>query len=341
MRPALRPASRAFTQGLIYCTASVTRWSDLVPVSSQAETEARFWLSQLEALNGYPFRLPESYDSVVHVDASDEAWGAWCTTLQGTVESASLSFPIGVAEESSTLRELRGVLWGLQRFRGAVAGRSVLVRSDNQGVFYIIRKGGSSQPDLSLVCQQILSWCIGQGTSLFIDWVPREENEYADYLSHAVESNDWGLSKESFANLPTVWGDFTIDLFATPENTKLPRYATRYLYRGAPLLNAFTLNWATEIGYACPPPPLIAAVILHARKCKAQLVLVVPWWPSAYWWPRLRSSSGASWAAFVVQSVSLGKGVHCLVPGRDRAAYNGLGVLNSFMWALYCDFTKV
>jgi len=33
---------------------------------------------------------------------------------------------------------------------------------------------------------------------LEVEWVPRDENSRADYLSKIVEKNDWGISIELF-----------------------------------------------------------------------------------------------------------------------------------------------
>jgi len=338
MRPALGPASRAFTQGYMNALANIRSWSDNVAVTHEVLDNTDFWLTRLDVLNGAPIHLPESFDAVIHVDASDEAWGAWCATLGGTHTSAALAFPPGMAEESSTLREMRGVLWAVEHFQPTIQSKSLLVRCDNQGVFYIIRKGGSPKSAISLVCQKILTTCMESGISLYIDWVPRGQNEYADYLSHAVEHDDWSLSKQCFQGIQDTWGPFDVDWFATPSNAQLPRYATRYYYVEAPLVNAFTLHWAREKGFACPPPSLIVAALRHGRKCCATFPLVVPWWPSASWWPLLRAKSGTTWADFVVAQLPLGLGTTCLRSGSLPSSYNGLGHPNSLMWALLCDF---
>ncbi|CAI7849031.1 unnamed protein product, partial [Closterium sp. NIES-53] len=67
---------------------------------------------------------------------------------------------------SSTRREIEGVLWALRTYANKVQQRHVLVRVDNQGVFFILRKGGSRTPDLTTACKDIIRTCMELGTRL-------------------------------------------------------------------------------------------------------------------------------------------------------------------------------
>ena len=46
------------------------------------------------------------------------------------------------------------------------------------------------------------------------EWVPREFNERADFLSRIVDYSDWFLNPAVFAELDAAWGPHTVDRFA-------------------------------------------------------------------------------------------------------------------------------
>ena len=55
---------------------------------------------------------------------------------------------------------------------------------------------------------------------LDVEWIPRDENSYADYLSQIFDFDDWGVSKNIFNYFDTLGGPFTCDRFADFKNKK-------------------------------------------------------------------------------------------------------------------------
>jgi len=65
--------------------------------------------------------------------------------------------------------------------------------TDNQAVETIVHKGSMNQ-ELQDVAFSIFHLCISYSVHLDIEWIPRTENDQADYLSQIVDYDDWGLS---------------------------------------------------------------------------------------------------------------------------------------------------
>ena len=59
-------------------------------------------------------------------------------------------------------------------------------------------------------------------TYVELEWVPREENKTADYISRMVDQDDWILKPAVFKVLDTRWGPHTIDRFADMHNHRYP-----------------------------------------------------------------------------------------------------------------------
>eukprot|EP00731_Ephydatia_muelleri_P018538 Em0011g578a len=119
------------------------------------------------------------------------------------------------------------------------------------------------------------------------EWIPREQNEIADYISRIVDYDDWYVNPAVFAWVEELWGPHTVDRFASHYNMQLPRFNSRFASPGAEAVDAFTVNWSGENNWWCPPPVLIPRVLRHAEGCRALGTLVVPCWESAPYWPLL------------------------------------------------------
>ena len=51
-----------------------------------------------------------------------------------------------------------------------------------------------------------------------IEWLPRSQNEKADYLSRIVDTDDWSLSYRLFGFVESRWGPHTVDRFSSYYN---------------------------------------------------------------------------------------------------------------------------
>ena len=117
-----------------------------------------------------------------------------------------------------------------------------------------------------------------------------------------------------FAQLDARWGLHTIDRLSSHYNSHTFRFNSRFSSMGSEAVDALSLNWAGENNWLCPPVHLIPDTISHMKQCKAVGTLIVPCWPTAYFWPLLHSSSGV-FAPFVESFTVLSKRHDLLVPG--------------------------
>ena len=102
------------------------------------------------------------------------------------------------------------------------------------------------------------------------EWIPREENQLADYWSKVVDYDDWMVHPAVFAQLDLWWGPHTIDRFASGINTQLSRFNSRFWEPDTEAVDAFTCDWQGEVNWWAPPVGLIPRVIQHARRTKAK-----------------------------------------------------------------------
>ena len=186
---------------------------------------------------------------------------------------------------------------------------------DNQNVVRILQMG-SAKSHIQVEALRVFKTCIQYNIRLEPEWIPREKNELADYISRIVDYDDWQLDPAVFAMLNALWGPYSVDRFASSYNAQLVRFNSRFASHGTEAVDAFTVDWHGENNWCCPPPYLVPRVIRHMEACKAYGTLVVPCWESAPFWPLLWSE-GEGWAPFIADIRSLSLSEWLVRPGRS------------------------
>ncbi len=72
-----------------------------------------------------------------------------------------------------------------------------------------------------------------------VEWVPREENTFADGISKMLIPEDSMLSRELFLLLDGRWGPHTVNLFSSNENNQYVKFYALHGCRRAAGINAF------------------------------------------------------------------------------------------------------
>ena len=120
---------------------------------------------------------------VVFSDVSDLGYGGYMVEYGGCI--ANGQWTRDEAQCSFTWRELRAVRLVLESFSPQLQNKRIKWFTDNQLVLC-----GSKKP--------ILHWRHWQFVKARIllepEWIPREENEIADYISRIVDYDDWALN---------------------------------------------------------------------------------------------------------------------------------------------------
>ena len=207
--------------------------------------------------------------------------------------------------------------------------------TDNQSVARIVLYG-SRKPVLQKEALAIFTTCVNYHIQLEPEWIPREENEFADYLSKLVDYNDWMLNPKVFRELDSRWGPHTIDRFADVQNRQLVRFNSRYRYPGTEAVDTFSCNWGGENNWWCPPVHLVPRLLKHAKVTKAEGTLVVPQWVSAPFRPLLFPDSKQV-ATFIKQIVELPRQKDLFLPGQKGLNIFS-GIPNTAVLALRLSF---
>jgi hypothetical protein len=308
VRMAVTPA-RIYTRALYASLNDAKSWGQTLTLSELAVGELSFWKESLKHFNGKALIRGDSA-FFLHTDASDDGWGAHVDgeSAFGLFEKKDCA-PL----TSSTCRELLGLLCALRtpNICKHIENAKVTFVLDSTAAVANLRKGGGPIAELSSLTKMIWTECLRLRVDASAVWSRRDDNEAADFLSKYRDHADWQLNMQVFEWLDQRWGPHTIDRFASSDNSKCKRFNARYYDANAEAIDAFAMSWAGEVNFANPDFNDIDKVIAHARRDRARLTLIFPYWPSKAWMNVIRREA--------VDIVTLPRIDNLLSPGRRSA----------------------
>lgn len=310
------------------------------PLTQHEEGELKFWLAKLYA--GFERSIRDTVwkdDLIVEVDASAVALGA---VLKEAGKSGARNLTVSEREESSTQRELRAVLFGIETFQSDLEGKRVTIKTDNQSAVRILQRGSSKEAlhELSLQATAILEKV--RAHARFV-WIPRELNTDADEASRWIDNDDWGIRKEVFLICAGKWGFPHVDMFANEKNAKCERFYSRGWCPRAEGVDAFGHEdiWRERdlLLWLVPPPNLLVKTVVWARETKARCILGMPNWPGHAVTPLLWD--GGRYRGLVMDTLEYGKGANILIPATSaEGVFSSERILSNFIF-LHCDFARL
>ena len=277
---AVGPISRLLTRQMYLAIESRPAWDHTFLFSPALLEELKFWFCNIP-----PPHPPVDSSTVVFSDSSDAAFGGFSASLDGTV--ASGMFTTDDLGQSSTFREVKVIYYVLLSFVDHLKHNRVKIFTDNQSAARIVAVG-SSKVHLQSVAKSIFRFCLSHGIALEAQSILRSLNERADLLSRFFDKDDWRVHPSMFQD--AKWGPHTIDLFASYYNAQLPRFNSRFASPGCRGVDALVQDWSEENNWVCPPIGLVVDAVRLLSACSGRGTLIIPEWPSAYFWPFLRDA---------------------------------------------------
>ena len=255
------------------------------------EQELDFWLENAQSLNGmnlFPSTNSARIDFELYSDASDTGCATVLTPNPNQNKLVvNRMFTDAEKSTSSTERELLGVIHGIAQLRDILENCTLNWFTDAQNVARIAKRG-SKKPYLANLAIALYNITRARKINLNIIWVPRDQNEEADFWSRVRDFDDWEVSNLWFEKICSYFNfQPTIDRFANANNNKVARFNTRFYHHKATAVDCFTQNWEDERNWVVPPVFLINRAINYCKLCKAEMVLVIPKWQSGVFWPRI------------------------------------------------------
>ena len=131
-------------------------------------------------------------------------------------DSASYCY-IKTTLEAIRKLELQAVRQLLESLVGKLRNERVRWFTDSQNVARILTVG-SKNPRLQTKVLAIFTIALENQVRIEPEWIPRNSNQKADYISRIVDYDDWNIDAAIFHQLDARWGHHTVDRFASYYN---------------------------------------------------------------------------------------------------------------------------
>ena len=142
------------------------------------------WKKNFKSLNVRKLHQHTFPTVTVASDASSSGLGAH-TQVESREFIVQKNFSNKEGNSSSTYREVFAILYALSALKQIHKGERIRWYTDNWAASKIVQKG-SPKPELHEMAEKIFDLCTNYKMKLVVEWVPRELNRYADYLSKIV-----------------------------------------------------------------------------------------------------------------------------------------------------------
>ena len=251
-------------------------------LSKLAKAELTWWISHVKGSVNLITRDQPSH--TLTTDASNEGWGA----VVGNSSTGGLWSAHEKAHHINYL-ELLAVYLGLQSFYSNYRRTHIRLMIDNSTAVAVINHMGTSHSkQLNFLCTQVWEWCIARDIWVSAAHIAGSENVHADLESRANKSEtEWMLNKDLLhAALQKLDFRPEIDLFASRINKQFAKYIAYRPDPGALAIDAFTVSWSQQKLYAFPPFSLIPLVLKKIIEDKANMICIIPQWPTQAWYPK-------------------------------------------------------
>jgi hypothetical protein len=162
--------------------------------------------------------------------------------------------------------------------------------TDNQSCFFFMHHG-SKNPNIQNDILQIKEYEVQIGVTVIPLWTRRSHCRImlADEGSRfSADLDSWGIPDFMLKSICQYFQvKPSIDGFADHFNARCPTYISKYLNNDNIAIDFFAHEPIKDaVYYLCPPCSKIGTVIRKIEESKNSIfILVIPWWPSASWWP--------------------------------------------------------
>jgi len=261
--------------------------------SDETKDDLGWWLTHIS--NATRKIRQDVYEHTIFSDASKTGWGCHHNNVEspGWWSSTQKHLHINVLESLA-------VEMALQIFAKKWSNTQILLRVDNDtAISYINRYGGCHNEDLLRIAKRIWKFCEERQLFIFASYIKSKDNFKADANSRAqIDESEWILRSDCFQRIVNSFGSPQIDLFASHLSNKCPRFCSWHPDPKSEAVDAFTVDWNFDLGYAFPPFCVIPRVLKKLRISQCKCIVVVPDWPSQSWYPEFMRLSRSNWLKF-------------------------------------------
>ena len=273
-----------FLQALLPKNLMTKDRNTFLPLTEQAKKDLKWWMTSMRSWTSSPLSRGQ-YSLTLRTDASGLwGWGGHSDrgATQGTWVGSETSWHVNMKELEAGRRCLEEQM---------NMGDHVLLEMDSAvAVAFINRMGGTRSPPLRDKALQLWQMVLDRQGWVTARWLPRDLNQVADLLSkESLLKWEFGLKTTQMDKIRDMWGQPSIDLFASCRFHVTPRYCSLEADPKAERLDAFRMARWPEWSYAFPPLPLLDMTLDKIKADRIKAIVILPRWTEALWWRKVEN----------------------------------------------------
>lgn len=248
-------------------------------ITEDMKSDLSWWLHNVTLQSRVIYRA--AADIHLFTDASSTGWGGQLLHM-----TAGGSWSLEEKLLHINALEIKAILFALQAFTPELGGKHIKVFCDNTtAVTYVNEMGGTRSVMCNYLSTLIWDWCVKHQAWVSCSHIPGSENLLADSASRTYnDRHEWKLDESVFRSIASVFGEPSIDLFASRLNNQVNKFCSWKPDPEASFFDAFTLHWAQfALPYLFPPFSLIARCLQKVRAEQTRVWMVVPVWSTQPW----------------------------------------------------------
>ena len=228
-------------------------------------------------------------NTVITTDASLQGWGAH----EGNNITGG-RWQVSEADDHINVLELNAIYLGLQSLVKKPNKQVRILTNNTTAMAYIRRMGGTRSLRCNEVAKLIWAWAETNNNWLTVAHISGKSNTIADSASrHFKDHLEWELNGSIFKSICKVWGSPQIDLFASRNNFKIPKYVSWHPEPYSWKVDAFSFKWTDYFFYVFPPFRMVGRVALKLLLDRSRAILIAPEWPTQPWFAALNHWASA------------------------------------------------
>ena len=276
------PLHFRFLQALLPKRLENIDGNTFLPLSEPAKRDLSWWAVSMHTQTSSPLSRGD-FTLRMKTDASGLwGWGGHSArgATQGTWAGNEKSWHVNVKELEAGRRCLEEQMH---------IGDHVLLEMDSSAaVAFINKMGGTRSAPLRDKALELWKLVLGRQGWVTARWLPREQNQIADLLSkERLATWEFGLKPAQMDMIRDLWGEPTMDLFASSRFHTTPRYCSLEADPQADEIDAFRMGRWTNWSYAFPPLPLLEMTLDRIKKDRVKVIVVLPQWTETLWWRKV------------------------------------------------------
>ena len=258
------------------------KWNKTMHITESHKILFRWWL------NTYTQNVPHFYgmkpiQMTLEVDASLRGWGCHLVS----VGNVGAQFSLEEAHHSINTKELLAVKYALQTYKHQLYDVHFVLKSDSTTCLHDLRVLGSMKNRFrNELVKEIWTLLTDIKAQVTLSYINTRINKVTDENSRFFSNP---LTEWEIQFLHKRYPQMNFDLFSSLLNQKMDHFLSRYPSPGCEIVDCFSFDWNTVVGYAFPPPILLLKSLVYVKTSKVSSVFfLIPVFERSVWYPLLQ-----------------------------------------------------